>query len=83
LHNLGHHLQNSLTFVLLSSKQESLNVKEYLFKMLKNKLVSCIILAVAKHGQEPFRAMLVALVFRVVKDVGGSNKVEQVLDSLG
>jgi hypothetical protein len=50
--------------------------------MLKDKPVSCIVLAVAEHGQEPFCAMLVALVFKVVKDVGGSDRVKQVLDSL-
>jgi hypothetical protein len=50
--------------------------------MLKNKLISCIILTVAKHGQKPFCVILVALVFKVIKDVSESNKVEQVLNSL-
>jgi hypothetical protein len=50
--------------------------------MLKNKLISYIILAVAEHSQEPFCVILVALVFRIVKNVGGSNRVKQVLNSL-
>jgi hypothetical protein len=83
LHDLGHHLRDGLTLVLPSSEQESLNVEECLFRMLEDKPVSCMVLAVAEHGQEPFRAMLVALVFRVVEDVGGSDRVEQVLDGLG
>jgi hypothetical protein len=67
----------------LSSKQESLNVKKYLFKILKNKLISYIILTVTKYSQELFRAMLMALVCRVVKNVGGNDRVKQVLNGLG
>jgi hypothetical protein len=50
--------------------------------MLKNKLVSCIILAVTKHSQKLFCVMLIALVFKVIKNVSKSNKVKQVLNSL-
>jgi hypothetical protein len=82
LYNLRHYLQDSLIFVFLFSKQESLNVKECLFRMLKDKLISCIILAVVKHGQELFCVILVALVFKIVKDVGRSNRLKQVLNSL-
>jgi hypothetical protein len=51
--------------------------------MLKNKPVNCIVLGVAKHGQEPFCVMLVALVFRAVKYVSRSGRIEEVLNGLG
>jgi len=44
-----------------------------------NKLVSCIVLGMIERHQEPFHLVLVALIFKVVKRVSGSVRVEDVL----